>query len=175
MALVVGASASSPAIAPWSSPAAIRRPELHRDRRLKVKGQDGLARAGAVPSGVGCDHEDVGQRRHVGADPDVRRTGPVTCAIGDLAAGEAVSLELVLEVPDTLPPGPLSNLAAVDSDVDDPDQSNNSSLAIVEAVAQADVTLRKVLVTSNPVAGQPVEYQLILTNNGPTVAPNASL
>ena len=36
------------------------------------------------------------------------------------------------------------------------------------------MTLEKVLVTENPVAGQPVEYQLILTNNGPTVAPNAS-
>ena len=80
----------------------------------------------------------------------------------------------MLEVPDTLPPGPLDNIAAVTSEIDDADQSDNSATATVEAVAQADVTLTKELVTENPVAGQPVEYLFTLVNNGPTVAPNAS-
>ena len=42
-------------------------------------------------------------------------------------------------------------------------------------MAQADVTITKALVTTDPVAGQPLEYRLTLLNNGPTVAPNASL
>jgi uncharacterized repeat protein (TIGR01451 family) len=85
-----------------------------------------------------------------------------------------VTFLLEVLVPDTLAPGPLDNVATVTSAIDDPDQTDNTAAATVEAVAQADVTLEKVLVTENPVAGQPVVYQLILTNNGPTVAPNAS-
>ena len=82
----------------------------------------------------------------------------------------------MLTVPDTLPPGPLANTASVTlGDTDDPDPSDNTATATVEAVAQADVTLTKELVTTDPVAGQPLEYRLTLVNNGPTVAPNASL
>lgn len=40
----------------------------------------------------------------------------------------------------------------------------------MEAVAQADVTLDKVLVTPDPVARQPVTYELRVTNNGPQLA-----
>ena len=101
--------------------------------------------------------------------------GEIECALDSLAAGDTVLLEIVLEVPDTLPPGPLPNSASVSSPIGDPDPSDNSSETTVEAVAQADVTLEKRIVTANPVAGQPVVYELILTNNGPTVAPNASL
>ena len=56
-----------------------------------------------------------------------------------------------------------------------PDQSDNSATATVEAVAQADVAVTKELVTPNPVAGEPLEFRLIVVNNGPTVAPNASI
>jgi uncharacterized repeat protein (TIGR01451 family) len=101
--------------------------------------------------------------------------GEIECALGAVAAGDTVLLEVVLEVPDTLPPGPLPNTASVSSPIGDPDLLDNSADATVEAVAQADVTLEKRIVTANPVAGQPVTYELVLTNNGPTVAPNASL
>lgn len=106
--------------------------------------------------------------------PGCEGEGPVTCTIGAIAAGDTVSLDLVLEVPDTLPPGPLVNTASVTSPISDPDLADNSSDATVEAVAQADVHLDKVLVTENPVAGQPVTFELRLINRGPTVAPNAS-
>ena len=35
--------------------------------------------------------------------------GEIECALDSLAAGDTVLLEIVLEVPDTLPPGPLPN------------------------------------------------------------------
>ena len=101
--------------------------------------------------------------------------GTITCALGDLAAGNNVALDIVLNVPDTLQPGALTNTASVTSTTGDPDPSNDTATATVEAIAQADVTLTKELVTTDPVAGQPLEYRLTLVNNGPTVAPNASL
>jgi uncharacterized repeat protein (TIGR01451 family) len=102
-------------------------------------------------------------------------SGTVTCALGDLAAGDSVVLDLVLAVPDTLAPGRLTNTASVTSATGDPDPSDDSATATVEAVAQANVVLTKELVTTNPVAGQPLEYRLTVVNNGPTVAPNASI
>jgi uncharacterized repeat protein (TIGR01451 family) len=81
----------------------------------------------------------------------------------------------VLSVPDTLPPGPLDNTASVDGDIDDPDLTDNDAETTVEAVAQADVTVTKELVTPNPIPGEPLEFRLVVVNNGPTVAPNASL
>ncbi len=101
--------------------------------------------------------------------------GTITCALGDIAAGAATSIDIVLNVPDTLAPGSLDNTASVTSGADDPNPADNTSSATVKAVAEADVTLTKELVTPDPVAGQPVEYRLTLVNHGPTVAPNASL
>ena len=100
--------------------------------------------------------------------------GTLTCDLGDLAAGDTVS-PIVLLVPDTLQPGALNNTASVTSTTDDPDPTNDSATVTVEAVAQADVTLTKTLLTTDPVAGEPLEYLLTLVNHGPTVAPNASL
>jgi uncharacterized repeat protein (TIGR01451 family) len=102
-------------------------------------------------------------------------SGTVTCDLGNLAAGDSVVLDLVLAVPDTLAPGRLTNTASVTSATGDPDPSDDSATATVEAVAQANVVLTKELVTTNPVAGQPLEYRLTVVNNGPTVAPNASI
>jgi uncharacterized repeat protein (TIGR01451 family) len=99
----------------------------------------------------------------------------ITCPLGDLAAGGAVSLDVVLAVPDTLQPGPLPNTASVTSSTPDPDPDDNAAEATVEAVAESDVTLTKELITDPPVAGAPVQYRLTLFNHGPTVAPNASL
>ncbi len=102
-------------------------------------------------------------------------TGPVTCALGDLAAGSTTSLEIVLAVPETAAVGPLTNTASVSSATDDPDEQNNEAAATVEAIAQADVVLDKRLVTENPVAGEPVVFEFVLTNRGPTIAPRPSL
>ena len=106
---------------------------------------------------------------------DCTGTGPVTCALGDLPAGSTVSLEIVLAVPETTQVGPLTNTASVSSSTDDPDEQNNEAAATVEAIAQADVVLDKRLVTENPVAGEPVVFEFVLTNRGPTIAPRPSL
>ena len=102
--------------------------------------------------------------------------GVITCSVpGTFAAGDVASFVVTLDVPDTLDPATFTNTVTASSDIVDPGRSNDSASATIEAVAQADVTLTKELITPNPIAGQPVEFRLTLTNNGPTVAPNASL
>ncbi len=102
-------------------------------------------------------------------------TGPLTCDLGDVVAGDTRTLDLVLQVPDTLSPGPLDNQASAASETADPDPEDASATATVEAVADADVTLTKELVTDPPIPGRPLEFRFTIVNNGPTVAPNASI
>jgi uncharacterized repeat protein (TIGR01451 family) len=101
--------------------------------------------------------------------------GPVTCALGNLAAGETATLEIVLAIPEAVPLGSLTNTASVTSETDDPEADNDTAGATIEVIALADVVLDKTLVTSPAIAGQPLVYELTLTNRGPTVAPNPSV
>ena len=119
--------------------------------------------------------ESIPEGTTVASAPGCTGTDELTCTVGDLAAGDARTFVVELDVPDTLAPGALDNTASITSDTDDPDPTDDSASATVEAIAQADVTLTKELVTTDPVAGQPVQYRLTVVNNGPTVAPNASL
>ena len=107
--------------------------------------------------------------------PGCSGAGPVTCALGSITAGDTRALEIVVEVPETTPLGPLTNTATVDSPTEDPDETDNTSSATVEAVALADVVLDKRLVTSPAIAGEPLVFELTLTNRGPTIAPSPSL
>lgn len=102
-------------------------------------------------------------------------TVEITCDLGDVPAGDTRTVRVEIDVPDTTPLGPLDNIATVTSTTADPDPDDNASIATVEAVAHADITLTKTLLTENPIAGEPLQFLLTVTNNGPTVAPNAGL
>ena len=101
--------------------------------------------------------------------------GPVSCGLGDISAGTTRSLEIVLAVPETTPVGPLTNTASVSSATEDPDERNNEAAATVDAIAQADVVVDKRILTESPTAGEPVVFEFLLTNRGPTIAPSPSL
>ena len=98
--------------------------------------------------------------------------GTVTCTAPTLEAGTTASYAIVLEFPVDLEPGPVSNIASAMSATPDPDATNSQASATVEAIVMSDVAITKTLLTNPIVAGQPVTYEISVTNNGPNDAPD---
>ena len=96
-----------------------------------------------LPSGVtfvsstGCTHS----------------SGTVTCALGDVPAGQQRSVTVRVRVNVGAPPT-VTNTATVDSDVDDPDPSDNSSSSSIAVADQADLSLTKVADRPSAAAGR---------------------
>jgi uncharacterized repeat protein (TIGR01451 family) len=90
--------------------------------------------------------------------------GTVTCALNDLEEGSdaAVTLELTAQTV-----GPVDNTATVSSDAFDPDSSNNSASASVNAEPAADLSVQ-VSDSRDPVlVGGGLTYTVTLANAGP--------
>ncbi|GAB4184804.1 MAG: hypothetical protein Tsb002_08100 [Wenzhouxiangellaceae bacterium] len=99
--------------------------------------------------------------------------GGFPCALGDLAVGASVSVDVTFDVP-LAATGDIVNVATVTSTTPDPDPSNNSSTVTTTIGDQADVQVVK----SGPataIAGTQVTYTLVVTNNGPGDALAVSL
>ncbi|MCW9705422.1 CshA/CshB family fibrillar adhesin-related protein [Fodinibius salsisoli] len=97
-------------------------------------------------------------------------SGSGTWTIGTLADGTNATLDITATV---LADGDYENTASVTGDEDDPNPGNETGTSTPNPVPQADITLTKNLDTSGPyVAGQSVDYQIAITNNGPSDATN---
>ncbi|HXH90486.1 MAG TPA: DUF11 domain-containing protein, partial [Thermoanaerobaculia bacterium] len=69
--------------------------------------------------------------------------------------------------------GPFSNTATVSGNDFDPNTANNTSTAGGTALASADVSLVKTLVTTGPfTVGETITYTLVVANAGPSTATN---
>jgi uncharacterized repeat protein (TIGR01451 family) len=99
----------------------------------------------------------------------------VPCAVGSLGPGETASVVLTLNVPADRTPGPLDNTATADSPTPDPNPGRRTATATVEVIRNADVSVQKVLRTDPVVAGQPVSYDLVVTNAGPSNAEDVTV
>ncbi len=104
----------------------------------------------------------------VGTTCDVAAGNQVTCTIGDLAPGSSTTITITGSLPAGYT-GTLDNTATVTSPTDTtPD--NNTATSTGTAQPQADVTVAKTRTSGPVVAGQPVSWQVTVTNNGPSVA-----
>ena len=99
----------------------------------------------------------------------------VTCTAGDLDPGTTATYAIVLEAPAGIAAGSVTNTATATSATPDPDTTNNQQSATVEVVILSDVAITKTLLTDPIVAGQPVTYEISVTNNGPNDAPDVVL
>ncbi|MDN5762273.1 MAG: DUF11 domain-containing protein [Microlunatus sp.] len=99
--------------------------------------------------------------------------GTVRCALGTLAVGEQV----VIEVRGTLSQDPgdrVTNSATVTSGTPDPDSSDNSASASAAAGASADLGVTKTGPDSVD-AGDRISWTITVTNNGPSPARDVTL
>ncbi len=96
--------------------------------------------------------------------------GPLVCAAPSLAAGQAVTFGLAVDVVPGVEPGTsLQNAAVCASPARDPNPSNNADTADTSIVGLADLALSKTGPDSM-VEGDMVTYTIAVTNHGPATA-----
>jgi uncharacterized repeat protein (TIGR01451 family) len=95
----------------------------------------------------------------------------LTCPVGSLANGASATVTVIGQLPATAPPGdPLRNSAAVAGQQADPTPGNNRDTVASTITAAADLTMVKTFTPDTPVSGGTVDYQLTVTNDGPSRA-----
>ena len=94
-----------------------------------------------------------------------------TWQIGDLANGASVTLEIVTTVDTT---EAITNIATVTSDTPDEDPTNNTDEDTTDPVA-ADLAVEKWVDDNAPNLGDEVAWTIVVTNEGPDTAINASV
>lgn len=98
--------------------------------------------------------------------------GATSCSFGDLPAGAVVRVTIDATVAASAT-GALVNRATVDSDTDDPDESNNSDSVTGQLSNSADLAIAKTGSPATAGSGDRVSYVLRVTNHGPSVARSA--
>ncbi|TAF99342.1 MAG: DUF11 domain-containing protein [Betaproteobacteria bacterium] len=91
------------------------------------------------------------------------------CVLGSLAAGETRRVEVDYTVNFPATAVSVSNTASVSSTTADPSPGNNSSTAVTPIDRNADVKVTKTG-TATVVPGNTVDYQIVVTNDGPARA-----
>ncbi len=100
----------------------------------------------------------------------------ISCAAGALDPDESMTVTVVATVPPGAAATPLSNNARVSSSTPDPAPGNNAATAtITPAAPRADLVVTKETLTSPVVAGQPVQYAVTVSNDGPSNAAAVTL
>lgn len=109
----------------------------------------------------------------VSADPGCTfepADGTVVCSLGSMASGASKAINITVKV-DGDAGGTIRNTATVGAQQQDPDLSNNSSTAEVDA-SGADLKVTKKLKspTGGIKTGDTITYEVVLKNNGPSDA-----
>jgi large repetitive protein len=96
----------------------------------------------------------------------------VEWTIDTLYMGETIEVEVYVELIEEVPAERnIMNLASVDSDTHDPDMSNNLSVhSLKVSEPQADLVISKSTNKTTVIPGEEIEYNIVLTNNGPEPA-----
>ena len=98
------------------------------------------------------------------------------CAVGTLASGQSAAIVATFAVPaGYTTPNPIVNTASVSSPTSDPDSANNSTTSTTSVgPSRADLGITK----GRPVRrelGANLEYTIVVTNHGPSDAPDATV
>ena len=93
--------------------------------------------------------------------------GTVTCDLGSLANGSSATIDITVTAPPT--PQTVTNTAVVSANEPDSDASDNTSLEDTDVInpPPADLQLTKTASPAPVVAGDPLTYELTVSNLGP--------
>ncbi|MFD2033816.1 COG1361 S-layer family protein, partial [Belliella marina] len=101
--------------------------------------------------------------------------GTVTWNLGTLAAGESITVSLVLSTPSSLESGTsISNIAVVDSPTDE-DGPKESDPEDVDVETSADLDIVKTATSATVVAGENISYTIRVSNAGPSDAQDVTI
>ncbi len=107
------------------------------------------------------------------APPSCTGTTSLLCSVGDITAGASVTVTLAGTItPDAT--SAISNTATVSSSTFDPSPSDNAATIVTPVAPLADVVVTKSIIGS-VVAGQPVRFQIMVRNDGPSTAASVNL
>jgi uncharacterized repeat protein (TIGR01451 family) len=99
---------------------------------------------------------------------------PTTCNFGTVNSGASRTMTITVQaLPDTR--GQVTNDASVSSSTADPDNSDNLDTENTLVNGLADLGVEKLVTSSEAVAGANVDYQINVTNNGPSTATHVVL
>ncbi len=100
-------------------------------------------------------------------------SGELLCDIGDLDAGQTVTIE----VSGTMAGGATSitNSAAIDGSEPDPDPTDDTTTVVVDVEPSADLSLIKTSDPTSAAPGDEVVWTLTVTNDGPSTATAATI
>ncbi|MFD2033961.1 hypothetical protein ACFSKL_04110, partial [Belliella marina] len=101
--------------------------------------------------------------------------GTVTWNLGTLAAGESVTVDLVLSTSPSLAVGTsISNIAVVDSPTDE-DGPKESDPEDVDVETEAALNITKTATSATVVAGENISYTITVSNAGPSDAQDVTI
>ena len=109
----------------------------------------------AAPAGAACD--------------PVPGTG-AHCALGAIAPGDTAVVTVTARLAADYDLPEVTNSATATSSTPDPLPGNNSGSSTSNTVTSADLSLTKTAAPATLVAGQPVTWTLVVTNDGPSTA-----
>ncbi|MBN2146260.1 MAG: DUF11 domain-containing protein, partial [Anaerolineales bacterium] len=96
---------------------------------------------------------------------------PLTYTLGDIAAGDAITVEVVAQSdPNACYEGKVNNFVEVASDTPDLDPTNNNDEWGTIILSQASLTIAKLSSPDPATAGGLVDFTLTITNTGPGCA-----
>lgn len=95
--------------------------------------------------------------------------GMVTCTVSSLASGGNAQYQVVVALPAGIT-GTLTNQAEINAAETDPNPANNTAVVTTTVTPAADLSITKSANPGSVNAGQPINYMLSLTNNGPANA-----
>ena len=95
--------------------------------------------------------------------------GGFPCTIGNLASGASVPVTINVVV-DPGVTGVITNTASVSGNELDPDPTNNTATEPTTVIASTDLQVVKTDSPDPVVAGEPLSWTLVVTNNGPSDA-----
>jgi uncharacterized repeat protein (TIGR01451 family) len=100
-------------------------------------------------------------------------TTPFPCALGTLQAGQSVSIISTFAVPAAYTtPNPITNTATVSSAAIDPDPASNTATVTTTLAPRVDLAITKGRPLQRSL-GANLTYTIVVTNHGPSDAPNA--
>src|SRR3989454_6351664 len=98
----------------------------------------------------------------------------VTCPVGPLVLAASASFTIVVTV-NSGTTGTLTNSASVTGNEPDLAPGNNMATAMTMVLAQTDLAITKTDAPDPVVAGSPLTYTLMITNNGPSSSTGATV
>lgn len=100
----------------------------------------------------------------------------VTCNLGTVAADTADVVVISVNADSSLPDlGSIANTASISSDTEDPDPEDNSSTDSVPIERDSGLSIAKTDLSDPVVAGQQVQWSILVSNAGPSDADNVAV